>query len=169
MIPEPKRGNYDAKHEDMVREMITAHADYAEDGPTFDPDGDYLCGTCSMRKEPHACTVVAGRIDMEEMGCRRWEGGEPMPTEMGEKSDPRTVALSKVASGGFGCHRCRFASKADSADKEGRTLWCGDWGCHVLPMACCDEEDQEGLVEVLAFQAASNKPNVNRLQAMMKG
>src|SRR5262245_48905597 len=77
-IPDPGSSNYDFDHEQMVRSMAERDAAYAESGPTFDPSGKYLCGTCNMREEPVRCTHVSGRISMVAGGCRLYEIGDPM-------------------------------------------------------------------------------------------
>ena len=51
------------------RMELAKSAGYAESGPTFDPSGNYLCGTCSFRLMPDKCAIVRGDIDMQTGGC----------------------------------------------------------------------------------------------------
>jgi hypothetical protein len=145
-IPIPDPGTYDERHEEMIREMISRHAAYAESGKTFDPKGTYLCGDCDMRIEPKGCMVVKGSISMEHGSCTWWEGGKPIGKPFPKKADPWLVGYGE-RSKGFGCSRCEYAVVAKQPDDDNRKLWCGFWGTRVKDTACCEENDGHDLRE----------------------
>ena len=49
-IPDPGPEEYDKRREDRKRELMQQMAFYTEEGPTFDQQGAYLCGTCYFRQ-----------------------------------------------------------------------------------------------------------------------
>jgi hypothetical protein len=55
---------------------------------------------------------------------------------------------------GFGCHRCEYGGEAKQADSEGRESWCSFWGMHIVPNACCAEN--EGDDDVNFTEAGGN-------------
>ena len=133
-------GKYDYDREQHVRNELSIWVAYAEDGPSFDPDGNYLCGTCDMRSEPHACTHVSRRISMDHGSCRLYihgpelEGKPPLPQKL-TQIDAQYGERPK--SKGFGCQRCEYGAEAKKPDKDGRPSWCSFWGVHVQPKSCC--------------------------------
>ena len=50
--------NADETVEAARRAKAEAWALYAESGPSFDPSGDYLCGTCEMCSGTDQCLTV---------------------------------------------------------------------------------------------------------------
>lgn len=132
-------GDYDSDEEDEIREQISLWGDYAEDGPTFDPEGEYLCGTCDLRSDDDKCTHVVSPINFETGSCRIYEigdptGDEPLPQKLTQIEAAYTERPNVKA---YGCSRCMYGKEAKEADDGGRTYWCGFWGCHVLDLACC--------------------------------
>lgn len=132
-------GEYDTAQEDEVRAAMELWADYAEDGPTFDLDGKYLCGTCNMRLGDDGCSRVVTPISFEIGSCRIYTIGESKDeTPMPQKFTQIEVAYTerpKVK--GYGCGRCEFGGEAKEADDDGRKGWCKFFGVHVEPLACC--------------------------------
>lgn len=132
-------GDYDEDEEADVREEITLFADYAEDGPTFDSEGKYLCGTCKLRSGEDLCTHVVSPISFETGSCRIYINGDS------EDSEPLPQKLTQIESAyterpnvkGFGCSRCMFGAEAKEEDEDGRTYWCAFWGLRVQELACC--------------------------------
>lgn len=143
-------GTYDEEHEAHVRKEVESWAQYAEDGESFDPTGDYFCGTCDMRSGDDECLRVAGKISFGGGGCRLYRKGDP------EQQPPMKEKLSKEDAGyeerpeGFGCKRCEYGGVAEEPDSEGRPGWCGFWGMHITPNACCAENDAgtNGLIQL---------------------
>lgn len=157
-FPDPGPGRYNPKKEAHMRDMITMHASYSESGPTFDPEGTYLCGACNMRVLPDRCTVVGDvPISMTTGGCRRWHKGAPTGEELPKKSTPDAVEYGE-REGGFGCVRCEYGVKAAVPDGA-RTTWCGFWGLRVKPNACCEENDGNGLTEPYLVQITTGSSN----------
>lgn len=144
------KGFYDERAEAGVRADIGLWACYAESGAAYDPTGDYLCGTCNMRSETNQCLRVEGPINFETGSCRIWQGGPAL------SEDPMPTKLSKVETGyterphvkGFGCRRCEFGAPALALDSQGRESWCARWGLHVLPNACCDQNQGSDDIQV---------------------
>lgn len=132
-------GVYDSDKEDEIREELVAWANYAESGPSFDPEGKYLCGTCDMRTGDDHCFRVVSPISFETGSCRIYVKGKP------ENEEDYPIKLTQIETAyterpnvkGFGCARCMFGADAIKKDAEGRTLWCSFWGVHVEPLACC--------------------------------
>ena len=132
-------GHYDEQEEDHVRTELVFWANYAEYGPTFDPEGDYLCGSCDMRLNADDCMRVEGTISFKTGSCRIYTKGDP------ENEDPMPTKLTQIEVAyserptvmGFGCSRCEYGIQAKAKDGVGRPLWCSLWGIHVQPKACC--------------------------------
>ena len=160
-LPLPQPATFDEKKEAKTRQMIAELAQYAEKGSTFDPSGQYLCGSCNMRivvagKDRGHCTHVASGtsgISMSIGGCRKYMIGEPIGKErsLPLKSSQKNSAYAEVPkTGGFGCFpRCLYGELARDAKtrKDGRLAWCGFWGAHVKPKACCDEQSAPDMVD----------------------
>lgn len=136
-------GNYDEEHEKHLREELKLWADYAEDGPTFDPEGKYLCESCDMRKAPDQCIRVEGPIKFEEGGCRIYVfGEEPETGDMPRKlTQIQAMYSERPQSKAFGCSRCEYSAEAKKKDSDGRPSWCRFWGLHIVPSACCMMND----------------------------
>ena len=144
-VSDPGPGKYDFKHEAHVREEIKAWAQYAEEADNtaeikpYDPSGEYLCGTCDMRRGRGGCMRVEGPVSFERGGCRLYHLGDP------ETDPPMKEKLSKAEAkygehdGGFGCRRCKYGAEAKGRDPDGRGSFCSFWGTHVVPEACCSE------------------------------
>jgi hypothetical protein len=143
-------GEYDEEHEAEIRGMITQLAYYAESGDTYDPNGRYLCGSCSMRLPPDRCTHVRGRVSMAEGGCQIYVRGEPIGegAALIAKLPQALVNYEERPVGkGFGCYpRCRWGEIAKRPDSAGRVAWCKLWGLHVEPTACCFAQDADDAV-----------------------
>src|SRR5271157_81591 len=139
-LPYPDTGKYDDEHEDHLRSELAVWADYAEDGPTFDPEGKYLCNSCDMRSGEEECTRVVSPISFDTGGCRLYtygeepEEGDSMPQKL-TQIEAAYTERPKVK--GFGCSRCIYGGEAKEEDSAGRKGWCGFWGLHVEPLACC--------------------------------
>jgi hypothetical protein len=141
-------GDYDATKEKAIRDIATRIGAYAEAGPTFDPEGNYLCGDCALREEPSTCTHVSGKIDMRVGGCFIWIIGDEIHQPIGEKlTQIEAMYCTRPKAKGFGCHRCSWGAEAKKADSDGRPSWCGFWGFHVKPFACCFAETGPDLKE----------------------
>jgi hypothetical protein len=140
-------GEYDEEKEAKIRKMISRHAAYAEQGPLFDSKGKYLCCDCSFRKGEDGCAVVSGLISLETGSSRLWTT-ETIPEESWPKKISQVEAgyAERPKAKGFGCSRCEYAAKANNPDSAGRPSWCGFWGLHVQPAACCAEEDGDDLI-----------------------
>src|SRR5262249_8738514 len=130
--PYPDTGEYDEEEEDHLRGELSLWADYAEDGPTYDPAGLYLCGSCDMRQNDDDCMRVEGPISFTTGSCRIYVNGPP------ENEEPQPVKLTQIESAyterpnvkGFGCARCMYGGEAKKADGAGRPSWCSFWGVH---------------------------------------
>jgi hypothetical protein len=141
-------GKYDFTKEKAIRAIAEKIGAYAESGPTFDPGGRYLCGTCCFRDGKSACTHVSGKISMVIGSCFIWFIGEPINQAVGEKlTQIESMYSERPKAKGFGCSRCSMASKAKKVDTDGRPSWCDFWGMHVQPKACCFMENGPDLVE----------------------
>ena len=142
---DPGPDNYDRQREEIVRAFMMATAHYAEVGaPTYDPEGEYLCGTCVVREEPDSCTTVSGQISMTDGSCANWYKGdptEPLITIAQKYTQKEAGYGERPDEKGFGCWpRCGHAKEAKAADEDGRGTWCGLWAVHVTERACCDRE-----------------------------
>ncbi len=139
-------GKYDEEREAEIREMIELLSHYAESGPTYDPTGRYVCGSCNMRiPDEGRCTHVDGPVSMRYGGCRKYMRGDPigkshaLPRKMTQTSASYAERPQVL---GFGCYpRCMYGAIAAKPDSQGRTIWCSFWGLHVRPTACCDQND----------------------------
>lgn len=149
LILEPKE--YDEAQEAKRRKHAQGLSHYAEEGEYYDPTGKYLCGGelgdgqggCNQyRPGSHKCLSVAGRIDGDCGSCGWWETvrEDHSDLDLGPEKFSKQEALygeREPGGTGFGCVRCEYASKAREADSMGRPSWCGIWGMHILPTACC--------------------------------
>jgi broad specificity phosphatase PhoE len=135
-------GEYDEAQEAVVRKLAADMSQYAEDGPQFDPKGDYLCGGCSQMDLPSSCGVVASdKINPDTMSCRYWVKDIPL-VQLDTKFTPRESGLTERPNvKGFGCKRCEYGSEAVKPDSAGRPAWCSWWGMHVLLNACCAKNE----------------------------
>jgi hypothetical protein len=144
----PDTGEYDFNHEDHVRTEAQQWAQYAEradntdDIKPFDPEGNYLCGTCDMRQGTSDCSRVEGPISLEKGSCRLYHRGAAENQPPMKKKFTQADAKYAEHEGGFGCHRCEYGSEAKGLDKYGRESWCSFWGMHIVPNACCAEWDE---------------------------
>jgi uncharacterized protein YdaT len=132
-------GEYNEDNENRIRKQMELWVNYAESGPSFDPEGKYQCKTCTEKLEPSACHIVSGKISMDAGSCRTYEKGKQrykgpaehhltqIEAQYGER--PKTKA--------FGCARCEYGDKAKSPDSQGRPSWCTFFGVHIQPLACC--------------------------------
>jgi len=153
--PGPDKYNFDSEEE--KRKLMAEMAFYAESGPTFDPDGEYLCSSCLYRMVMdwdtlNACYIVSGETKMDVGTCMFYRRGTPdsesNPLPMGIKYSQAEAGYSeRPKAKGFGCYpRCGHASVAEGQDKDGRPTWCGQFGVHVQPKACCYFEGGSDLV-----------------------
>ena len=144
MISEPKVA--DEAQEKKLRTLIEGQANYAESGPTFDPKGEYLCGACSLREGTNQCWRVIGPISFTAGSCSLWTTETKPSRRVPKISQGEARYAERPKAKGFGCFpRCEYGSRAKEADSEGRKIWCGFWGLHVMAAACCSEEDGDDL------------------------
>jgi len=158
----PDTGEYDFEHEAHVRQEAKDWAQYAEESDNtdtikpFDPSGNYLCGTCDMRRGTDECARVNGPISFTTGSCRLYHLGDPETDAPMKhkftKEDAKYTERPHVK--GFGCHRCEYGSEAQGEDPEGRKSWCSFWGMHVVPNACCAEN--EGDDDTMFTEAGGN-------------
>lgn len=151
--------------EDQIRQMMTELAHYAEDGETYDPAGDYLCGTCRLRMMPETAGEDRGKclwvlegtsgISMGTGSCDMYKHGlAPFGPEMElahkfTQTDAGYAERPKAK--GFGCARCEYAEKAPKEDAEGRELVCRNYEIdklkpHIEPKACCQAHNGPDMV-----------------------
>ena len=158
-IKDPGPEKYNEKDEARKRELMQQLAFYAEEGPTWDPDGKYLCGTCYYRQvmdwaDLPACYIMEGDISLEAGSCQFYRFGNPdsewNPIPMKEKYTKAAANYAeRPKEKGFGCFpRCEYGSTAEGQDKDGREIWCGQFGVHVRPKACCAFEGGKDLVQI---------------------
>jgi len=134
--------------ESAIRDYATSIGFYAESGPTFDPKGKYLCGTCCFRLGEKACDLVSGKISMTTGSCMMWRIGEPVGLKVKQKlTQIEAQYAERPKAKGFGCSRCEYGQKAEKPDAQGRESWCTFWQMHIKPPACCFREDGPDLVE----------------------
>lgn len=139
-------GKYDEAKEAAIRDMAAKLGYYAENGPLFDPEGNYRCVDCCLRQEPKSCTHVSGKIDMQTGSCMIWMIGGQINQPVGQKlTQIESNYAERPQAKGFGCHRCGWYAKAKKPDAKGRPGWCGWWGAHVIPLACCFAESGKDL------------------------
>jgi hypothetical protein len=147
--PDPGQESYDFEHEKHIRSEMKTWAQYAEASDNtatikpFDPAGQYLCGTCDMRRGTAACARVEGDISFERGGCKLYHIGDPEDDAPMKYPFPKKDVNYSEHKGGFSCARCEYSTEAAAADPEGRTGWCSFWGTHIEPKACCAEWDQD--------------------------
>ena len=130
---------------ERIRPIAEAVGGYAESGPTFDPDGDYLCGTCKLRLEPDACVTVSGKISMTTGSCYQYIKGDQ------EFKKPFEIQFTQNKAGysersndkAFGCKNCEYSEEAKIKDSKGRESWCQFWNMGIIPEACCYRSDSE--------------------------
>jgi len=140
------KGEYDEEHESHLRNELVIWANYAESGPTFDPDGKYLCESCDMRKGTDQCMRVHGPISFSDGGCRIYVYGKEaeneadMPTKLTQLEATYSERPKEKA---FGCKNCEYSAEAKKPDSAGRPSWCKFWGIHIIPTACCFRNDSE--------------------------
>lgn len=158
---DPGSDKYNFQREEQKRELMQQAAFYAESGPTFDPEGKYLCGSCYYRQlmdwgDTPYCYIVDGKVSMETGSCSFYRHGNP---DSEWNPLPTHHRYSKEASGyaerpkvkGFGCYpRCKYGKEAEQKDSDGREYWCLNWGVHVTARACCAFEEGEDLVQIEA-------------------
>ena len=156
---DPGSDAYNENREDSVRKLMEEMAFYAENGPTWDPDGKYLCGSCYYRKvmdwgaTPY-CYIVEGGINLETGSCQFYRYGTPdsewNPIPMKTQYTKEVAQYSERPEvKGFGCFpRCEYGGKAKAPDKDGRDIWCAQFGVHVREKACCAFEDGKDLVQI---------------------
>lgn len=138
---------YDEAQEQLVRELITQVADYAEEGVKFDPSGKYLCNDCQMKIMPDRCSHVSGEISMTDGSCEKWLiGPQSWPIQIVQWTQKEANYAERPKAKGFGCSRCGHGSKAREVDAQGRAVWCDRFGARVQSLACCDEEGGEDMV-----------------------
>ena len=136
--PVKDSGEYDLIKEAAIRDLATKVGYYAESGPLFDPAGQYLCDDCALRDQPKSCTHVSGDISMETGSCMLWIIGNQIDLPVGQKlTQIEANYAERPKAKGFGCSRCGWSAKAKKADEQGRPSWCGWWGMHIMPSACC--------------------------------
>jgi hypothetical protein len=140
------------------RQRMAKKWDYADtlcgDTKTFDPNGDYNCGTCNQ-KEGKICELVFDDskdgsdktqppviVDTEYGSCGKYEILDASDPELKGNRLPASVANYGIRKGGspghvFGCHECwkKKATKWEVANK--RVFWCGEGGTTVQRNSCC--------------------------------
>lgn len=148
---DPGPDGYDREREELVRKFMTATAHYAEDGPTYDPEGEYLCGACLVREKTDSCATVSGKISMTDGSCADWYKGdpaEPLVTIATKYTQREAGYGERPDEKGFGCWpRCGHAKEAKAPDADGRPTWCGLWAVHVQEKACCDRESGDDYID----------------------
>ena len=152
---DPGPDKYNPGREDSKRKLMAQCAFYDEDGPTFDPEGKYLCGTCYYRQlmdwgDTPACYIVDGKISMETGTCFFYRNGNPdsewNPLPSHHRYSKEEAGYAESPKKGFGCYpRCEYADPAEGKDRDGREFWCRNWGVHVRAKACCAFEEHEGM------------------------
>ena len=141
--------HYDEKQEEERRKDAEHNWQYAENGASFDPAGDYLCGTCTMRSGTELCTKVDGKISFTTGSCQIYKHGPSNGEAPLEKknSKPSVGYTERPNVKGFGCQRCNYGDTAAQPDSHGRPLWCSRFGMHVRPLACCAKNEGDDDVE----------------------
>lgn len=158
---DPGPEKYGTKRENEKRELMKQLAFYAEEGPTWDPEGKYLCGTCYYRQtmdwgDTPYCYILGGddKISLETGSCQFYRYGNPdsewnpIPMEMKYTKEEANYA-ERPKEKGFGCYpRCEYGKVAEGKDSDGREIWCGQFGVHVRPKACCSFENGSDLIQI---------------------
>ena len=148
-VPDPGADKYDFEEEKHIRSEMKTWAQYAEASDNtdtikpFDAQGNYLCGTCDMRRGTEKCSRVEGDISFERGSCKLYHIGAPEDTPPMKYPFSKEDAKYSEHKSGFGCHRCEYGGEAAAADPDGRKGWCSFWGAHIEPMACCAEWDED--------------------------
>ncbi len=125
------------------RERMAKKWEYADeftgDTKTYDPAGDYKCGTCNQAQGSKCEFVTPPSINRDAGSCGKYElicAGDP---ELRANRMPKEVANYGVAANGegFGCKRCPFKSATKWADSRNRPYWCGLGASTVERNSCC--------------------------------
>ncbi len=128
---------------DHNRARFVHHFNYADEycghQSSYDEQGSYNCGRCNMAEGVGCLLLKIGKIDRDAGSCEDWEKIRPGDAELRlKRKSPDAASYGVAANGvGFGCARCPYATQAKNTDGEGRSLWCGEGGFHVTPLACC--------------------------------
>lgn len=166
----PDRGEYNEAEERDIRAQMERTANYAEIGPTYDPSGKYLCQDCRFRlptdldKYNAQCNTVEGLISLVTGSCDKFEFGDWSADDMLLTLTDQSLMhgagkLTKEAAGyqerpiskAFGCLRCTHGARAKYMDKEGRRVWCREFGTHVSQTGCCGAH--EGTDSIKEFES----------------
>lgn len=143
-------GEYDPAHEDMVRSLAELAAFYDEAGPRYDPEGNYLCGTCCLRDGNSSCLWVSGKISLTIGSCNIYIHGDELGKDFDlgkEKFSQEVVGYAeRPEAKGFGCKRCVHGAEAKEPDVDGRKSWCNEWGTHIRKNACCQKHNGPDMV-----------------------
>jgi hypothetical protein len=132
------------------RMRAAAKAEYADpltgNTATFDPKGNYNCGSCNQQDKGDCELVQVDPVDVDAGSCGKYEiecAGDPEIKDL--KRLTVTSAGYAIASNGegFGCHRCPYGIKAYAADSQGRDLYCNEWECRVFWNTCCNSNAAE--------------------------
>lgn len=139
------------------RDRMAKKWEYADeftgDTKTYDPTGNYKCGTCNQAQGSICEFVKPSRINRQAGSCGKYEiicAGDP---ELRANRMPKSVANYGVAANGegFGCKRCPFAKPTKWADSRNRPFWCGLGASTVMRNSCCTlngaptiDEDDDG-------------------------
>jgi hypothetical protein len=138
-------GEYDEDKETRIRNVAKETAQYYEHGSMFDPKGDYLCKGCHYMLGNKLCAFVEGEVSKEHGTCRYWKIADgKAPVELERKYDKKTAGYAERNDQGFGCKRCEYGGAAEKPDSDGRDSWCQFFGMHVIPDACCYENELHG-------------------------
>lgn len=151
---DPGEAGYCAQQENNVRGLMELTAFYDESGPRSDPSGDYLCGTCQLRKAPGGCLYVDGAINMSTGSCQIYVIGTALPVAFelrGKFTQEEAGYAERPEAKGFGCRRCEYVAVAKDPDADARKMWCSAWGVHVRKNACCARHDGNDMI--LPWQA----------------
>src|SRR6478609_7507050 len=108
-------GKYDEKKEASRRSDAMFIGYYAENGPTYDPDGKYLCGTCKFRVGTNKCATVEGKISFTTGSCRQWYIGpasKDSDIQKNRSSQEEVLYTERPNVKAFGCSRCEYGAKA---------------------------------------------------------
>ena len=142
LFVQPKK--FDEEEEEHNRERFSHHFNYADpyvgNIKTFDPKGNYNCGSCNMGDNGRCKLIAKLKIDKDAGSCGDWERYDENDAELklGWKTPESAVYGVAVNGKGFGCFRCPFASKAREEDSKGRDLYCGKGDFRVFGNACCE-------------------------------
>ncbi len=148
----PSAAGNDAKAQREMVERInrlnfTAHFNYEDPlsrvmpTQTYDPSGDYRCGSCNKQNGDDDCLLIPINVDLQAGSCAHFEmkcasDRETDLSQIGVTAEQVGYGVAKNGEG-FGCKRCPFGSTANEIDSVGRTLYCGKGDFRVFPTACC--------------------------------